>query len=50
MEQQNNKSECAATMVAVGMKYVWYIFIVGLSVHMAANYSLWWLLLLFLII
>ena len=31
-----------------GMKYVWYIFLVGLSVYMAVNYSMWWLLLLLL--
>lgn len=33
----------------IGAQLVWSIFIVGLSVYLAINYDLWWLLLLLLL-
>ena len=50
MKQEDKKYEYATAMFAIGMKYVWHIFIVGLSVCMAIKHSLWWLLLLLLLV
>lgn len=46
----NHLSNAAETAIIVKLVLVWNLFIVGLTVYLVVNYSLWWLLLLFQLI